>query len=87
MRFPRWCRDLPTRGTRFAAGDPICTVHATGPDVPGRWPCCGGGSTPSAGRSAGRPREGMRIFALEFFSGGGLLGQPLAAELWPAKVT
>lgn len=34
MRFPRWCRDLPTRGTRFAAGDPICTVHATGPDVP-----------------------------------------------------
>ena len=34
MRFPRWCRDLPTRGNRFAAGDPICTVHATGPDVP-----------------------------------------------------
>jgi predicted ATP-grasp superfamily ATP-dependent carboligase len=34
MRFPRWCRDLPIRGTRFTAGDPICTVHATGPDVP-----------------------------------------------------
>lgn len=32
MRFPRWCRDLPTRGTRFAPGDPVCTVHATGPD-------------------------------------------------------
>jgi uncharacterized protein len=35
MNFPRWCRDLPARGTRFAAGDPICTVHATAPDVPG----------------------------------------------------
>jgi predicted ATP-grasp superfamily ATP-dependent carboligase len=34
MRFPRWCRDLPIRGTRFTAGDPVCTVHATGPDVP-----------------------------------------------------
>ena len=35
MRFPRWCRDLPMRGTRFAPGDPICTVHASGPDVSG----------------------------------------------------
>jgi len=35
MRFPRWCRDLPTRGTRFAPGDPVCTVHATASDVAG----------------------------------------------------
>ena len=83
MRFPDWCRDLPTRGTRFAAGDPVCTVHATGVRCPTeRWPCCGVGSTPSAGRSAGRPREAaMRIFASEFFSGGGLLGQPLPPSL------
>ena len=35
MKFPDWCRDLPTRGTRFAAGDPVCTVHATASDVAG----------------------------------------------------
>jgi len=33
MKFPRWCRDLPMPGTSFAPGDPVCTVHATGPDV------------------------------------------------------
>lgn len=26
--FPRWCRDLPPVGTRFAPGQPVCTVHA-----------------------------------------------------------
>jgi hypothetical protein len=26
--FPRWCRDLPRPGLRFAPGDPVCTVHA-----------------------------------------------------------
>ena len=35
MKFPRWCRDLPTRGTHFAPGDPVCTVHATASDVAG----------------------------------------------------
>lgn len=30
--FPSWCRDLPQPGTRFATGDPICTVHAEGRD-------------------------------------------------------
>jgi predicted ATP-grasp superfamily ATP-dependent carboligase len=34
VRFPRWCRDLPVAGTRFAPGDPICTVHASAPDAP-----------------------------------------------------
>lgn len=29
LRFPRWCRDLPVAGTRFAPGDPVCTVHAS----------------------------------------------------------
>jgi predicted ATP-grasp superfamily ATP-dependent carboligase len=29
LHFPRWCRDLPVAGTRFAPGDPVCTVHAT----------------------------------------------------------
>ena len=33
MKFPRWCRDLPSSGTRFAPGDPICTVHATASDT------------------------------------------------------
>jgi predicted ATP-grasp superfamily ATP-dependent carboligase len=31
-RFPSWCRDLPAPGTRFAPGDPVCTVHASAPD-------------------------------------------------------
>jgi len=31
--FPAWCRDIPMPGTRFAAGDPVCTVHASGPDA------------------------------------------------------
>jgi uncharacterized protein len=29
---PDWCRDVPNPGTRFAAGDPVCTVHAAGSD-------------------------------------------------------
>jgi predicted ATP-grasp superfamily ATP-dependent carboligase len=33
--FPAWCRDLPAPGMRFAAGDPICTVHADAPDAAG----------------------------------------------------
>ncbi len=33
--FPAWCRDLPVPGTRFAAGDPVCTVHADAPDAAG----------------------------------------------------
>lgn len=31
FEFPRWCRDLPAIGTRFAPWDPVCTVHAEGP--------------------------------------------------------
>jgi predicted ATP-grasp superfamily ATP-dependent carboligase len=34
LEFPRWCRDLPQAGARFAAGDPVCTVHASAPDAP-----------------------------------------------------
>ena len=30
--FPAWCRDIPVVGTRFQAGDPVCTVHASGAD-------------------------------------------------------
>ncbi|MDZ4864429.1 MAG: ATP-grasp domain-containing protein [Gemmatimonadota bacterium] len=33
--FPAWCRDLPASGMRFAAGDPVCTVHAEAPDAAG----------------------------------------------------
>jgi predicted ATP-grasp superfamily ATP-dependent carboligase len=33
--FPAWCRDLPVPGTRFAAGDPLCTVHADAADAAG----------------------------------------------------
>ena len=33
FNFPAWCRDLPMPGTRFAAGDPVCTVHAQAPDA------------------------------------------------------
>ena len=28
-RFPAWCSDLPQPGTRYAAADPLCTVHAS----------------------------------------------------------
>ena len=35
MSFPGWCRDLPAAGTRFAPGDPVCTVHAGAPTVRG----------------------------------------------------
>jgi uncharacterized protein len=35
VRFPRWCRDLPPAETRFAAGDPVCTVHASAQAVRG----------------------------------------------------
>lgn len=31
--FPDWCRDLPDPGTRFAPGDPVCTVHAAAADA------------------------------------------------------
>jgi len=31
--FPRWCRDLPPVGARFAPGQPFCTVHAAAPDA------------------------------------------------------
>ncbi len=31
LPFPDWCSDLPWPGTRIAAGQPICTVHAAGP--------------------------------------------------------
>jgi len=34
FEFPRWCRDRPRAGTRFAPGDPVCTVHASAPDAP-----------------------------------------------------
>jgi predicted ATP-grasp superfamily ATP-dependent carboligase len=34
LEFPRWCRDVPRAGARFAAGDPVCTVHASAPDAP-----------------------------------------------------
>jgi len=30
--FPPWCRDLPLDGHHFQAGEPVCTVHAEGPD-------------------------------------------------------
>jgi predicted ATP-grasp superfamily ATP-dependent carboligase len=30
--FPPWCCDLPQPDTRFAIGDPICTVHAEAAD-------------------------------------------------------
>ncbi|MGE5231797.1 MAG: ATP-grasp domain-containing protein [Deltaproteobacteria bacterium] len=33
--FASWCRDLPHPGARFAAGDPICTVHAAARDAAG----------------------------------------------------
>ena len=33
IRFPPWCRDLPAMNTRFAAGDPVCTVHASAPSA------------------------------------------------------
>jgi predicted ATP-grasp superfamily ATP-dependent carboligase len=33
MRFPRWCRDLPMAATRFAPGDPVCSVHASAATV------------------------------------------------------
>ncbi|HEX6104222.1 MAG TPA: ATP-grasp domain-containing protein [Gemmatimonadales bacterium] len=31
--FPSWCRDVPVVGTRVGPGDPVCTVHASGPDA------------------------------------------------------
>jgi len=31
--FPEWCRDVPLPGTRFAPGDPVCTVHAAAADA------------------------------------------------------
>lgn len=31
--LPSWCRDRPAPGARFAAGSPVCTVHAAGKDA------------------------------------------------------
>jgi predicted ATP-grasp superfamily ATP-dependent carboligase len=31
-RWPGWVSDLPRPGTSLAPGDPVCTVHARGPD-------------------------------------------------------
>jgi len=31
--FPAWCHDIPQPGTRFAPGDPVCTVAAEGVDA------------------------------------------------------
>ena len=31
--LPFWAADRPARGTRIAAGEPVCTVQATGPDL------------------------------------------------------
>jgi predicted ATP-grasp superfamily ATP-dependent carboligase len=33
LAFPEWCRDVPLPGTRFAPGDPVCTVHAAAADA------------------------------------------------------
>jgi predicted ATP-grasp superfamily ATP-dependent carboligase len=33
MNIPAWCRDIPEVGTRFAPGDPVCTVHAAAADT------------------------------------------------------
>jgi uncharacterized protein len=33
LRFPAWCRDRPATNTRFAPGDPVCTVHASASSV------------------------------------------------------
>jgi predicted ATP-grasp superfamily ATP-dependent carboligase len=33
LRFPRWCRDVPMPGTHLQPGDPVCTVHASAPDL------------------------------------------------------
>ncbi len=29
-RWPRWCRDLPQPASHIRAGEPVCTVHASG---------------------------------------------------------
>ncbi len=33
--FPPWCHDIPQPGTRFAPGDPVCSVLAEGVDSAG----------------------------------------------------
>jgi predicted ATP-grasp superfamily ATP-dependent carboligase len=33
LAFPDWCHDVPNPGTRYAPGDPLCTVHAAGSDA------------------------------------------------------
>jgi predicted ATP-grasp superfamily ATP-dependent carboligase len=35
LEFPAWCHDIPRTGTRFAPGDPVCTVLAEGRDAAG----------------------------------------------------
>ena len=34
VSLPRWCRDQPMPGTRFAPGDPVCTVGAAAATAP-----------------------------------------------------
>jgi predicted ATP-grasp superfamily ATP-dependent carboligase len=31
--FPAGCRDLPVPGSRFAVGDPLCSIHAEGASI------------------------------------------------------
>jgi len=33
FEFPAWCHDIPQPGTRFAPGDPVCTILAEGGDA------------------------------------------------------
>lgn len=33
--FPAGCRDLPVPGSRFAVGDPLCSLHAEGTSIAG----------------------------------------------------
>ena len=49
QRWPRWCRDLPQPASHIRAGEPVCTVHASGAQpgtvtatVTARWTALGG---------------------------------------------
>jgi predicted ATP-grasp superfamily ATP-dependent carboligase len=33
LQWPQWCHDLPRAGSRIAAGEPICSVHAEGDEI------------------------------------------------------
>jgi predicted ATP-grasp superfamily ATP-dependent carboligase len=61
FEFPGWCRDLPPPGTRFASGDPVCTVHAEA-------------DTPEAAVSLVRDRQ--RRTALAFSEAAATTGVP-----------